>query len=115
MLFQREVKIPRNKIPLDKGSCEKIMSDRADCGKSPLTPLCQRGELAVERPGFSKCLQEQTSIFFVDYSPFEKGGNEVGFDPDLSGAVVGTFSTNFKYTALVACMKFRWRNQLNLG
>jgi hypothetical protein len=34
---------------LTKGSCEKKIISIANSGKSPLSPLFQRGELAVER------------------------------------------------------------------
>jgi hypothetical protein len=44
--------------------------------KSPLTPLCQRGELAGEREEFPNTYRAKFYHPLFDYSPFEKGGQK---------------------------------------
>jgi hypothetical protein len=52
----------------------------ANSGKSPLSPLFQRGELAVERAELPSTYRAILLPSFLHHSPFEKGGQKGGFE-----------------------------------
>jgi hypothetical protein len=59
--------------PLKKGSCEKIMRLMAQSGKSPLAPLFQRGEPAVERAEFPNTYPAKRYLPSWLIPPLKKG------------------------------------------